>query len=66
MRLDRIKVISEMAKKELKVPDVARRAGVSVATISSIRRGISCTQETASAIAKALDVSLTDLLENQR
>jgi len=65
MRLDRVKVISEMARQELLVPDLAEKARLGPATITGVRRGMSCRYETAVAICKALGKTLEELVEEQ-
>ncbi|MDL2214391.1 helix-turn-helix transcriptional regulator [Clostridia bacterium OttesenSCG-928-O13] len=51
-----------MARREVSGKDLANRAGVSVNTISSIRAGRSCSDETGQAIAEALKVPVESLL----
>ena len=65
MRIDRIKLISEMARQSIKVNDLAKKAGVSANTISGIRNGKSCINAIGEAIANALEVDINDLTENQ-
>lgn len=63
MRLDRVKLIAEMARQNLRNSDVADRSRISRVTITALRSGKSCTRETAQAIARALNVPVEDLLE---
>ena len=62
MRLDRIKLITQMAKNEISAKSLADEAGVSPTTICSIRAGLSCANKTGRALAKALNVPLADLV----
>ena len=63
MRLNRVKVVAEMARQDLTIKEMAKRTGLSGNTIGFVRRGSSCTYETATAIAKALGVDVEDLVE---
>lgn len=51
MRIDRIKLITELAKQEMTQKRLAELSGVSRTTINYIRGGKSCTYETAMKIA---------------
>ena len=62
MRIDRVKLISAMAKKEVTGKELATRVGVSPTTISTIRSGRSCSDETGRAIADALKIPLESLI----
>lgn len=64
MRIDRIKLVTELAKQDLTQKRLAELSGVSRATINYIRCGKSCTDEIGNKIAKALDVPIEQLLEN--
>lgn len=63
MRIDRVKLISEMARQRIGTKDLADKSGVSRATISSIRNGKSCLDVVGKAIANALGVDVKDLIE---
>jgi Helix-turn-helix. len=63
MRINRLKFITIMAKRELSAKSLAQKAGLSHNTICGIRAGRSCAEETAQSIAKALNVPL-DILIN--
>lgn len=64
MRIDRIKLIAEMARQNLKVKDVAEKATVSRMTVSSARCGKSVNENSARRIAQALGVELDSLKED--
>lgn len=66
MRIDRIKLIAEMARKNLKVKDLARLAGISRMTVTAVRGGKSCTSSTATHIARALGVDVTEIMEEAK
>ena len=63
MRIDRIKLITELAKQDLTQKHLAELSGVSRVTIGNIRSGTSCTDEIGNKIAKALNVPIDRLLE---
>lgn len=64
MRIDRIKLVTELAKQDLTQKRLAELSGVSRATINYIRCGKSCTDEIGCKIATALNVPIEQLLEN--
>lgn len=64
MRIDRVKLITEMARQNLTQLRLAELSGISRMTISGIQNGRSCSGRTAVKIADALHVSLETLLEN--
>lgn len=63
MRIDRVKLVTELAKQDLTQKRLAELAGVSRATINYIRSGKSCSEEIGNKIAKALNVPIEKLLE---
>lgn len=63
MKIDRVKLIAEMARQNIGVKQLADKAGVSRVTISAVRCGKSCGHNTALHIARALGVDMTELLE---
>lgn len=64
MRIDRIKLVTEMARQDMTQLRLAELTGVSRATISGIQNGRSCSSSTAVKIAIALNVPIEKLLEN--
>lgn len=65
MRIDRVKFIAELARRDIKAKEIAERAGVSRATISSIRGGKSCSEEVGGKIAAALNLPIEALTETE-
>ena len=63
MRIDRIKLITEMARAEIKVGELAERAGLCRGTVTGIKSGRTCTRETAGKIAGALGLPMDALLK---
>lgn len=66
MRINRIKLIAEMARQDLTAKALAEKSGVTRATISNVRCGKSCSKLVGNAIASALNVDITDILENEK
>jgi len=63
MRIDRIKFVSEMMKKDLTQRKLAEMSGVSRATIGYIKAGKSCSDEVGQKLAKALGVDVIEIIE---
>ena len=63
MRIDRVKLIAEMARQDVTSIRLAEAAGVSRVTVSALRCGKTCTAETAGKIARALGVDVTEIME---
>ena len=61
MRIDYVKLVTEMAKQRINVIGLAQKAGLSRNTISAIKCGKSCSVETCQKIAKALNVTINEL-----
>lgn len=64
MRINRVKFITEMAKRDITDQELSMCSGIARTTISSIKRGKSCRKETAIALATALNIKLEDIVEN--
>ena len=62
MRIDRVKHIAEMARRDIKVQELADKATVSRATVTALRGGKSCNENSIRRVAQALDVPLEALL----
>ena len=54
MRIDRIKIVTEMAKRDLTATRLAELAGISRITVSYVKNGKSCSKETAEKLAAIL------------
>lgn len=63
MRIDRIKLVTELMKRDMKQSDLAKAAGISRATITYIKGGKSCSEEVVNKIAKALNINITEIIE---
>ena len=64
MRIDRVKLVTEMARQDMTQLRLVELSGVSRATISGVQNGRSCSSRSAVKIADALNVPLETLLEN--
>lgn len=63
MRIDRVKLIAEMARRELQVNELAEKAGVSRVTITAMRGGKSCSKNSVLHVARALGVDVAEIME---
>lgn len=63
MRIDCIKLVTELTRQHITQIDLATKAGVSRATISSIKNGKSCSDVVGAKIAEALGLSVEELSE---
>lgn len=61
MRIDRVKLIAEMARQDMTILNLSEKSGVSRVTITNIRGGKTCTEATAAALAHGLGVSIEAL-----
>lgn len=64
MRIDRIKLVSELKRRDMTQKRISELSGVSKATINYICAGKSCTDEVGQKIAEALGVDVTKIIEN--
>ena len=63
MRINRVKLVAELTRQDMTQKRLAELAGVSRATVNSIKCGKSCTDEIGNRIAAALGVDVTETLE---
>lgn len=64
MKIDRVKFATAIARADLKIIDLARISGVCRATISTAKKGVPCSLQTAERLADGLRVPLSELLED--
>lgn len=64
MRINRIKLVTELTRRDMTQKRLAELSGVSRATINYIRAGKSCTDEVGQKIAQALGVTTKELIED--
>ncbi len=66
MRIDRIKLLVAMAKKDMNQRGLSKASGVSAVTISNIMCGKRCADKTGYKIAAALGIDVTKIMESRR
>jgi len=64
MRIDRIKLVTEMLKQNINQKMLSERTGISRSTVNYIVGGKSCSYDSGKAIAKALGVDVTEIIED--
>lgn len=64
MRIDRIRLVTELAKRDMTQKRLAELSGVSRATINNVKGGKCCADEVGQKIAKALGVDVTEIIED--
>lgn len=62
--VDRIKVISEMARQDLTGEELAQKAGVGRSAVIKMRKGQAVWRTTATHVARAMGMNLEDLKED--
>lgn len=66
MRIDRVKLIAEMARQDVRIQELSEKAAVSRATITALRGGKSCNETSIRRVAAALGVPVESLLEDRK
>lgn len=66
MRIDRVKLIAEMARQDVRIQELSEKAAVSRATITALRGGKSCNENSIRRVATALGVPVESLLEDRK
>lgn len=64
MRIDRIKLTTELMRQDMTQVMLSEKSGVSRTTITGIKSGRSCSEETGEKLAAALNVPIKKLLED--
>lgn len=65
MRINRVFLVAEMARKDMNIKKLTELSQVSRATITAVKSGKSCTEETAAKLAQGLGVPLESILEKE-
>ena len=63
MRIDRVKLIAEMARQDIHAQELAQKAGVSRCTITAMRSGKSCCKNSVLHVARALGIGPEEIIE---
>ena len=64
MRINRVKLVSELTRQDMTQTRLAELSGVSRTTINYIKCGKSCSDSVGNKIAKALGVDVTEIIED--
>ena len=64
LRIDRVRLITELAKREMKQVELAKQTGISRTTVNNIISGKSCSDEVGKKIADALHIPIEKILED--
>ena len=65
MRINRVSLVAEMARKDMNIKKLTELSQVPRATITAVKSGKSCTEETAAKLAQGLGVPLESILEKE-
>jgi DNA-binding Xre family transcriptional regulator len=60
MRINRVALITEMARKYMTIKELSEKTGLSRATISTVKSGKGCSEETAAKLAAVLGQSIIE------
>lgn len=60
MRIDRVSFAAALARKDLKVKQLAEMTGVSRATITAVKNGKSCAKDTADKLVAILGMDIIE------
>ena len=63
MRIDRIKFVAELARRDMTQKRLSELSGVSRTTLNCIKNGKSCSDKVGHKIAQALGVDVTEILK---
>lgn len=63
MRIDKVKFVTELVRRDMTQKRLAELSNVSRATIGGIKSGRACSKETAGKLARALGVDVAELME---
>lgn len=66
MRIDRVKLIAEMARLDMSVASLSEKAAVSRSTVTALRGGKSCNENSVRRVATALGMTVESLLEDRK
>ena len=66
MRIDRVKLIAEMARLDMSVASLSEKSAVSRSTVTALRGGKSCNANSVRRVATALGMTVESLLEDRK
>lgn len=64
-RISRINLKNELCKADVSMKELSEKSGIAYSTLAGIATGRSCRKKTAEAIADALNVPLSKILEKK-
>ena len=64
MKINVTKLLVAIGEQQMSIGELAEKSGVSRTTISAIKAGKTCRPDIAGKIAQALNIPLTDLIED--
>lgn len=65
VRIDRVALITEMARRDINCNRLVELSGVSRVTVTSVRSGKRCARSTAEKLAKGLGVPVADIIKTE-
>lgn len=65
MKINKVFLAALLARENLTSKALAEKAGISRVTVSAVKCGKTCAWDTANAIAKALNVDIADIVEQE-
>ena len=65
MRIARVKLFAEMARRDISCNRLVELSGLSRMTITAVRSGKSCSKETAGKLARGLGVDVADIIKEE-
>ena len=65
MRIDRVAFAANMARKDINLKTLAYRTGLSRSTVTAVKSGKTCSDETGRKIAAALEVDVEQLIAKE-
>lgn len=65
MRIDRVRFVAELARRDMNLKQVCEKTGLSRATITAVKSGKTCSDETGRKIAAALKVDVEQLIARE-
>ena len=65
MRIDRVEFVAELARRDMNLKRLCEKTGLSRATITAVKSGKTCSDETGRKIAVALNVDIEQLIAKE-
>ena len=65
MRIDRVKFVAELTRRDMNLKQLCKKAGLSRATATAVKTGKACSTLTAEKIAAALEIDVEQLIAKE-